>query len=209
MEHGVRKKQIVDASRKIIAEKGMDALTVRELSKSLGLTDGALYKHFKSKHEIIEALIEDIERTLFQAIDAAAQSDGTSVQKLKNVFASHLSYAERRRGVSFAVINETINLKDRRLQSRMLRVLNAYNSKIQDLAEQGLGAGELRKGFATKFAGIAFFGMVQALVTFWALNGYEPEMMLAYVPAMFDLYANGIANKAKAGRGVKQLGGKA
>lgn len=195
MKHAVRQQQIVEASRKIITQKGMSELTMRELARSLKFTEAAIYKHFRSKNEVIGLMIEDIERTLMETIDAAAAGSGKATEKLRSVFTSHLSYAEKRKGVSFAVINETINLKDKGLQKRMLRVLDAYHNRIGDLVAEGIRSGEFQKSVDPSSASVAFFGMVQSLATLWALNGYRADILKAHVPAMFDLYINGLSAK--------------
>lgn len=192
MEHTVRQKDIVAHARKIIMSKGMEKLTIRELAREIRLTEGAIYKHFRSKREIIELLIEDIETTLLKTIDAALESEGKSLEKLKNVFASHLSYVEQRKGVSFAIINETINIKDEKLQSRMLSVLNAYYKRIERLLLQGMETGEIRKDIKTSSASVAFFGMVQSLVTLWALKDYDAKVIKTHMEEMFEIYIKGM-----------------
>ena len=57
-----RKQQIARAAMEIIAEEGMHNLVMVKIAKRVGVTDAALYKHFKSKKDILFYMIEDIEK---------------------------------------------------------------------------------------------------------------------------------------------------
>lgn len=191
--HSIRQHEIVESARKIIVASGIERLTIREIANDLELTDGALYRHIKSKKEIIELLIEDIEKTLLITIDAAAKKADDPQGKLKNILSSHLSYAEQRKGVSFIVINETLNLHDKTLQSKMFNVIEKYLEKIKEILVEGSQSGVFREDVDIDSASIAFFGMVQSLVTLWALSGYKYSLKKNHADALFDIYKNGVA----------------
>lgn len=188
----VRQHEIVETARKIIVSKGIENLTIREIARELKVTDGALYKHFKSKKEIIKLLIEDIEITLLDTIDSAAGKSNEPLKKLENIFSSHISYAEQRKGVSFIVINETLNLKDKSLQRKMFNVIRKYLDKIRQILKEGVMLGKIRGNIDINSSTIVFFGMIQALVTLWAISGYEYSLGNMAMQQLFDVFENGI-----------------
>ena len=59
-----RRRQITQAALKIIAEQGLGRFTTSAIAKEVGLSDGALFRHFKSKEEIVLAAIDAIEEEL-------------------------------------------------------------------------------------------------------------------------------------------------
>lgn len=189
-----KQKEIVESVRRIISAKGIESLTIHQIAKDLGVTDGALYRHFKSKNEIIGLLIEDIEGTLLDTIKTAAGKINNPINKLENILSSHLSYAEQRKGVSFIVINETLNLQDRNLKRRMLKVIHAYLKEIKAILIDGAGAGKIRKDIDFVSASIAFFGMVQSMVALWALSGFRYSLKKRYLK-LFDIYKKGVIVK--------------
>jgi AcrR family transcriptional regulator len=81
-----RQKEIITASLNIISQKGLDYLTIATLSKSLKVTEGALYKHFKSKDEIISAVAEYTQQKFTEVIDYITNSPLTGMKKLKEIF---------------------------------------------------------------------------------------------------------------------------
>ena len=183
--------KIIESVRSIICSKGIEKLTIHEIAKDLGVTDGALYRHFKSKKEIISLLIEDIERTLLNTIRDAASKTSDPVNKLENILASHLSYAEQRKGVSFIVINETLNLQDKILKRKMLKVIHKYLKEIKSILLEGVEAKKIRKNVDFVSASIAFLGMVQSMVTLWVLSGFRYSLK-KHCLGLFDIYKKGV-----------------
>ena len=187
-----RQQEIVDAARKIITSRGTKSLTVSQIAKELKITDGALYRHFTTKNDIIRLLIGDIESTLLNNIQESAQKSDDHLEKLKNIFFSHLSYAEQRKGLTFIIINETLSMKDKKLQKEMYEVVRKYLKNIEAIFSKGINSGKFRKDLNTASASLAFFGMVQATVTIWALSGFDYSLMNSRLNELFDIYTKGI-----------------
>lgn len=188
----VRQQEIVDAARKIISSKGTKSLTTREIAKALRITDGALYRHFKSKKEIISLLIDDIEESLLSAIETAVNKSSGPLEKLWNIFFSRLSTVEQRKGVNLIIINETLSLKDKALQRKMYAVVQKYLKIIQKILSDGVKLGRFKKDLDVVFASIAFYGMAQSAVTIWALSDFGLSLKQDHLKKMFDIFKNGI-----------------
>jgi AcrR family transcriptional regulator len=165
-----RQRQIVEVARKIIATKGMEALTIREIAREVGISDGDIYRHFASKKDILMLLIEDIEKTLLEAMERAAAEKSGALERLGNVLKAHLSYVEQRRGVSLIVISETVRLADKDLRKRMFDVVNRYLKGIEDLLARGVKSGQISRDIDPGTAALTFFALIHATVTLWALS---------------------------------------
>jgi len=159
------------------------------------VTNGALYRHFKSKNEIIGLLIDDIEETLLTTIQEAANRYADPLQKLESIFLSHLSYAEQIKGTSFIVINQVSGLKDEHLKTKMFRVFNKYLITIKGIVDQGVETGIFRKDLDSTSASIVFFGSIQSMVTLWCLSGYKLSLKKSYFSQVFDIYKSWLVVK--------------
>lgn len=184
-----RQQEIVEAARAIIFSDGIESLTVRKIADELKVTDGALYRHFKSKDEILSLLIEDIETTLLFAITEASQKTGNPLKKLENIFLAHFHYAEKRKGITFIIM---AGLKDKKLQKKMFGVINKYLKVIKSILKQGIKEGQFRGDINFESASIAFLGMVQGLISIWRLSGYRYALRKDRINGMFELYQRGI-----------------
>ena len=167
----MRRKQIIDALRKLIIEYGSENVTVRRIAREIGVSQGAIYRHFKSKREILDFLIDYIEENLIGDIEKNDPQANT-LEILENILQNHISAIEQRKGVSFLVVAEIISLGDKRLNRKIYDVLNNYIDHIKNIIIRGMRAGEIKTGIDPGMTATTFFGIIQGLVSLWALSNY-------------------------------------
>lgn len=178
----VRQKQIIVAARKVIIKYGSEHLTVKNIAKEVGISETAVYRHFKSKKDILFLLTDNIENILVSDITEAIAVDHNSLQVLDNVLKSHISAVEQRRGIIFQVIAEIISLGDRRLNSKVADAVDKYIARLKDLLAKGVKAGQLREDIDLEAAATALFGIIQGLINIWALKNYSFNPEQRFVP---------------------------
>jgi len=187
-----RRRQIIDVARKIIATRGMEALSIRELAKEVGISEAAIYRHFPSKKDILLLLIDDIETTLLDTVEQAASEKSEPLESLENVLKAHLSYVEQRRGVSLIVISETLRLADKSLGKRMFEVVNRFLSRIEELLAQGVKSGQISQEIDLGTAALTIFAIIHTTVTLWALSNSGFSLAKRHKP-LWDSYLASIA----------------
>jgi AcrR family transcriptional regulator len=168
----VRREQIIEASRKLIMRYGSEHVTVRRIAAEIGISEGALYRHFKSKKEVLLFLIRHIEENLVGDLQKRPPLKNI-LSILENKLRNHLSSIQQRKGMSFLVIAEIISLGDKELNKRVLEVLSKYISNIRKLLLEGIKTGEIRQDIDPQMVATSFFGTMQGLVTIWALSNYN------------------------------------
>lgn len=177
---GLRKTQIVNAAKRIIIRYGSEHLTIRKMAKEVGITEGAVYRHFKSKNDILSFLVEHVEESLAGTVQKALDESRPSLKNLGSVLKSHISGIEQRRGISFQVIAEIISLGDRKLNRQIAEVLGRYLQSLQALLAAGIQSGEVKKEINLEDAAVSLFGIIQGLVNLWALSGYNFDLEKRY-----------------------------
>lgn len=176
----LRRKQIINSLRKLIIKYGSENVTVRRIAKEIGVSEAAIYKHFKSKKEILGFLVDDIEENLVGDIEKSDHHNNI-LELLENIIRNHLSSIEQRKGVSFLVIAEIISLGDKKLNKKIFDVLNKYIGYIKDILLKGVKAGEIKQDINLDTAAIAFFSMIQGLVSIWYLSDYNFTLEQKYI----------------------------
>ena len=176
----VRKDQIVNAAKKLIIKYGSENLTIRAIAHEVGFSEGALYRHFKSKRDILFLLADTIEADLLGDIKVS-NIEGESYSKiLDNILRGHLSAIKQRQGISFQVIAMCISFGDKKLNKRLSEIINKYIEEIKSLLRRGVESGELRQNLDLDGTALLFFGMIQSLVNIWALSNYEINLEETY-----------------------------
>ena len=176
----VRRTQIADAARTVAVKYGSEHVTVRRIAKVIGVSEGALYRHFKSKHDILSLMVERIEEDLVGDIEKSCAAGGTPLVVLESSLRNHVSAIQQRRGVSFQVVAEIISLGDKKLSRQASQALDAYASRIQEILLAGIKAGEIRKGIDAEKAATLITAAIQGLVSRWALSNYSFNLEQEY-----------------------------
>lgn len=176
----IRKKQIMDAARKLIVRSGSEHVTVRNMAKEVGITEAAIYRHFKSKKEILSFLADSVADGLLHDIDMARNVGFTSLEIIDEILRTHLSRIEQRRGMSFLVLAEVISFGDKSLNKKVSDNIQIYVDRLKILLSDGVRAKLITKDIDLEAAALLLFGMIQGLVYIWALSGYKFDLTEKY-----------------------------
>ena len=176
----VRKKQIMAAARKLIMRSGSEHVTVRNMAKEVGISQAAIYRHFKSKTEILSFLADSVADGLLHDIDIAGTVGFTSLDIIDEILRMHLSRIEQKRGMSFLVLAEIISFGDKSLNRKVSDHIQIYVGRLRLLLADGARAGLIRQDVDLVAAALLLFGMIQGLVNIWALNGYKFDLVEKY-----------------------------
>jgi AcrR family transcriptional regulator len=186
----IRRQQIVDIIRSIISSRGIEHVTISEIAKKIGTTKGAIYRHFKSKRDILSLLIDNIEETLMEALDnAIAEND--PIQNLKNILLAQLTLAKNRRKTSFVVIMGAMQFSDPFIRKKILKLIQKYLKRIEKLILNAIELGLLKKDVTPKMSAIVFMGLIQSTITVWSYKNFNfvPEKIHSQ---LWDIYRKGI-----------------
>ena len=178
----VRQEQIVDAARKLIIRHGSEHVTVRRIAKQVGISEAAIYRHFKTKRDILSLLVNHIDHDLSRDFTTVSTQARTPLDTLGSMLKSHLSAVERRRGISFQVIAEIISLGDKKLNRRVSDTVNKYIGCLKGLLCEGIRTGEVREDVDPEATATIIFGTIQGLVNIWALSNYSFDPQEKFEP---------------------------
>ena len=190
----VRRRQIINAARKLIIKLGSEHVTVRRIAKEIGVSEGAIYRHFKSKRDILSLLVDDIENTLLAGVKFNSAGGPYTLETLEKAMTSHMSRIVQRRGTSFQVIAEIISLGDKKLNKKAYNVINKYTGRIKDILSEAVKAGVIRQDIDPDAAATLFFGMTQGLVNTWALSNYSFDLKQKYA-SLWSIFREAIIKR--------------
>jgi AcrR family transcriptional regulator len=189
----IRQKEIASAARKLIVKYGSENVTVKRMAKEIGVSEGAIYRHFKSKRDIISLLIDDIEKTLVTDIGHNHSKELDSLEVLGKIIAHHISDIEQKKGVSFQVIAEIISLGDKKLNQKIYNVINKYIERVRDILMDGIKAGIIRQDIDTLATARLFYGMTEGIVNIWALSRYSFNLEEEY-KSLWNVFLKAISS---------------
>ncbi len=191
----VRQSQIIDAARKLIISQGSEHVTIKRIAREVGISEAAIYRHFKSKADILTLLVQDIEASLLGDISAVAAKQGGALDILDKTLRNHISAIKQRQGISFQVIAEIVSLGDKDLNRQVSGIIRIYIERIKEMLAAAAENGEVRPEIDPESAATLVFGMIQGLVNIWALNDYSFDIELKYA-GLWQVFQAGIGTQS-------------
>lgn len=167
----MRQQQIINAAGSLIFKYGSEHLTVKKIAKEVGISEAAIYRHFKSKKSILSFLLRHIEEALLR--DISPESAGTgpvTLDTIEKIIRNHFSMISMRKGISFQVIAEIISLGDRKLNKQASQTIDKYISRLKELLVEGRRDGAVREDIDMEASATMLFTFIQGLVNIWALS---------------------------------------
>ena len=137
---GERRVQILQALAAMLEQPGAERITTAALAARLSVSEAALYRHFASKAQMFEGLIEFIEQTVFSLVNQIAdreQAEPDAASGKRNaarIVAMVLQFAEKNPGMTRVMVGDALVFENERLQQRM----NQFFDKIEATLRQGL-----------------------------------------------------------------------
>lgn len=172
-----RQKDIIDASIELIAEKGIQELTIKNLSKKIGIVESAIYRHFKSKMDIllsILSLFRDSKEAMNQELSEL--SAGAS-EKLKQMLQKRFTFFAANPAIAAVIFSEELFRNDRRLSDFVYKIMQYNQQVIVSLLENGQKSGEFRDDVAPKELAFMITGALRLVVTQWRIAEYSFDLL--------------------------------
>ncbi len=131
---GDRKLQILQTLAQMLEAPAAEKITTAALAARLDVSEAALYRHFASKAQMFEGLIEFIEETLFGLINKIINEEKSGLKQLEGIAALLLGFAQKNRGMTRVLIGDALVHENERLQAR----INQLHDRVEATLKQAL-----------------------------------------------------------------------
>jgi TetR/AcrR family transcriptional regulator len=142
---GERRVQILEALAAMLEQPGAERVTTAALAARLSVSEAALYRHFASKAQMFEGLIEFIEQSVFGLVNQLGEREPDATARCRKLVTLLLQFGERNPGMSRVMVGDALVFENERLQQRM----NLFFDKIEAALRQDLRDAAARAGSAT------------------------------------------------------------
>lgn len=131
---GERKLQIMQVIAEMLEQPKGEKITTAALAGRLGVSEAALYRHFASKAQMYDGLIEFIEQTVFGLVNKITAEESDGLKQVEGVVALLLGFAQKNRGMTRVLIGDALVNENERLQLR----INQFLDRIETTLKQSL-----------------------------------------------------------------------
>jgi len=186
-----RRAATVGAVIALAADHDPGEISTTAIAKHMGVTQGALFKHFPTKDAILEAVMTWVADRLLARVDSAASAMPTASQALEAMFLAHTSFVTEHPGVPrmmFGELQRAGSTAPKRMAATMLR---QYAERLRLQLERGRASGEFAPQLDMEAATTLFVGTIQGLVM-QALIAGDVQRISRDAPRVFAIYLRGI-----------------
>jgi TetR/AcrR family transcriptional regulator len=128
---GERRLQILQTLAAMLEEPSPEKVTTAALAKRLDVSEAALYRHFASKAQMFEGLIEFIEQTLFGLITKITNEKSDPMEQVEAILTMLLGFAKKNPGMTRVLIGDALVNEDPRLQKRINQLIDRLEAQLR------------------------------------------------------------------------------
>jgi TetR/AcrR family transcriptional regulator, fatty acid metabolism regulator protein len=131
-----RQLEIIQASGRLITTKGLSGLTIKNLASEMDFVESALYRHFKSKEDILVLLVRYLYQNVFDRIQPILDTDESAEDKIRSIFESHFQFVNENRHFVIVMMSEGLIDESDNIKNEAQKILGFMMSTIHLLMEQ-------------------------------------------------------------------------
>lgn len=189
-----RRNLTVETVIELAAEQNPSDITTAAIARRMGLTQGALFRHFPSKDAIFQAVMAWVSERLLTRVEAAAAGAASPTDALEAVFMAHVEFVARHPGVPRMLFGELQRAGESAPKLLVRTLLRRYGERLRQIIDAGKEEGTLDKTVETEAAVLLFIGSIQGLVMQSLLAG-RIENLRRDAHRVFALYRRAIGSK--------------
>lgn len=186
-----RRAVTIEAVIELAAEQNPSDITTSAIAQRMGLTQGALFRHFPSKEAILQAVMMWVAERLLWRVDKAAQEASTPLAALEAIFMTHIDFVADHPGVPRMMFGELQRAGETAPKRMVQTLVLGYRERLQVLILQGKEQGELDAALDVEAAATLFVGTIQGLVMQSLMAG-DVSSVRRNAPRVFAIYRRGI-----------------
>lgn len=168
-----RQQQIIGESIILIDEKGIQGLTIKNLSKAIGISEPGIYRHFDSKTDILLAILDSFKEMTVMLSEIMQTQEGTAAEKISFMFSKMIEIFEETPSFVSVIFSEEIFKNEEVLKNRILEIVNLHAQTIEGIISKGQLEKNVREDLDAKSLALIAMGSLRLLVKKWDLNNHN------------------------------------
>jgi TetR/AcrR family transcriptional regulator len=146
-KRGARKLQILQTLAAMLEDPKAEKVTTAALAARLDVSEAALYRHFASKAQMYEGLIEFIESTIFGLINDISTREPSGLKQVRAMVQMLLDFAQTNHGITRVLIGDALVNENDRLQDRMNQLFERIETSLKQSLRVALSQNEIPPSF--------------------------------------------------------------
>jgi AcrR family transcriptional regulator len=159
----IRQEQIKLAVLDIIYKDGLKNLSTRNLADRIEMSEGTIFRHFKSKQDIILSIIKDVQKDMIGNLRKIANSTQDPRERLGNFLCATVTYLTQNKGITMLLFSEATQKNDEDLKQSLQSIFNNQKSLVSKIILDGIALGNWDESTDVEQIAMLYMGIPVAL----------------------------------------------
>ena len=168
-----RQSEILQESLQLIADKGIQGFTIKNLANGIGVTEPAIYRHFENKQKILIGILSLFKENKESFIKNVQADEVNPLDKLKSLFAIRFKYFAKNRAIASVIFSEELFRNDPLLSAKVFEIMKENQKIILQIIKAGQKASVIKLNVSSEQLAFIITGAIRLIVTKWRLSDYS------------------------------------
>lgn len=196
-----RQEEIIRAAVELAGERGVDSVTTQDMADAVGITQGAIFRHFPTKDLIWLGVIHWVRGRLMSVLDMAADQGSDPLDSLEKMFFAHLGFVDKVPAIPKLIFTDQLLKKNPRIRELIRSILADYEARVTGLLVQCKEQNLVRPDLDEHGAAVMFTGMIQGLVMRVSIIEAR-KSLVAEGSLVYPIFLHGIGGVRASGSGA-------
>jgi len=150
--------------------EGVSGLNVAGVAKRVGLVPSAIYRHFRNKDELMEAVLNLIQNKMIGHVTAACEETQDPLERLESFLKRQLRVVQKRQALPRLIFSDDFSVHHPDRKARVHEFITLYLDSVAKIVLQGQQSGQIRRDIDPGTVSIMFLGLIQPVGILWHLS---------------------------------------
>jgi AcrR family transcriptional regulator len=171
-----RQSEIINTAIKLIGEGGIQALTIKNISSEIGIAESALYRHFKSKIEVLSTLLDFLGVIIISHYENVDKLKISPFEKIEKMILGQLKIFAENPPYAIVILSDGLYKNEKLLYDKIFKIMESAKSTFIKIIDKGKSTGEIRKDITSEQIAFVIMGSVRLTVNQWSLSGFSFDL---------------------------------
>lgn len=175
-EYTDRQLQIIDAAIELIAQGGIQQLTMKNLSKLIGISEPAIYRHFENKSSILEAIHDTFSIGKQTLVTDILYTQLSGIDKIQKFIEMHFAAFHQKPTLASVIFSEEIFQNEQHLADMITKIMDKFRLILMQIVSDGQKTGNIRNDIAPHHIVTIVMGSLRLIVKRWHFSRHSFDL---------------------------------
>jgi AcrR family transcriptional regulator len=171
-----RQSEIIQTAIRLIGEGGIQALTIKNLSTEIGIAESAIYRHFKSKTEVLSTLLDFLKSIIISHYNNTYKLNISSIERIKKMITGQLKIFAENPPYAIVILSDGLYKNEKTLHDKIFKIMEYTKTTYIKIIDEGKRTGEIRKDVTSEQIAFIIMGSVRLTINQWSISGLSFDL---------------------------------